>query len=70
MTFALIKEILRRIEAQATNEEKVSFELFPDGSWRFNIMNLSGFFKEGSNEFSSDTYASFSDLMDDLREKS
>lgn len=70
MTFALIKEMLRRIKAQATDTELVSFELFSDESWRFNVVNLIGPDGEKFDHLNSATYDSFSDLMDDLREKS
>ena len=71
MTFALIKEILRRIKAQTVKGELASFELFSDGSWRFNVENLGGPNRfEEFNKLNSDEYNSFSDLMDDLREKS
>jgi hypothetical protein len=75
MAFALIKEILRRLNSQAAEDELVSFELFHDGSWKFNYTlaafnyTLAGVVSEDDNKFNSNEYASFSDLMDDLREK-
>ncbi len=69
MTFTLIKEMLRRLNSQTAEDELVSFELFPDGSWKFNY-TLAGVIREEFDKLNSNEYDSFSDLMDDLREKS
>jgi hypothetical protein len=34
----LVREIIRRIETQYTKQDLVSFQLFGDGSWGFDVV--------------------------------